>query len=219
MTKNKMSSENRKEFTARLENAYDNIGTALNFSSPYELLVATILAAQCTDVRVNQITGHLFKKYPDAGALANADLSELEEEIKTCGLYKSKAKNLLSMANKLVDDFGGNVPKTMEELTSLAGVGRKTANVVLAFAYNIPAFPVDTHVKRVANRLGLADSDNPDIVEEDLKKFFDREDWTRAHHWLIWHGRRVCSARKPKCGECMIKEFCEYGNKETGNKK
>ena len=218
MVKNTMRGEKKKEFISRLKNAYDSDGIALNFSSPYELLVATILAAQCTDVRVNMITEGLFKKYPDAQALAEANLEELEEEIKTCGLYKSKAKNLLATANSLVNDFNGAVPKTMEELTSLAGVGRKTANVVLAFAYNIPAFPVDTHVKRVANRLGLADSDDPDAVEEDLKKFFNKSDWTHAHHWLIWHGRRVCAARKPKCGECMVKQFCRFENKETGNK-
>lgn len=219
MAKTKMRSDKKKDFISRLKDVYGDMGTALNFTSPYELLVATILAAQCTDVRVNIITEHLFKKYPDAQALAEANLEELEEEIKTCGLYKSKAKNLLAAANSLVNDFGGEVPRTMEELTSLAGVGRKTANVVLAFAYNIPAFPVDTHVKRVANRLGLADSDNPDVVEEDLKKFFDKSDWTHAHHWLIWHGRRVCAARKPKCSECMIEEFCKYKAKETGNKK
>lgn len=218
MAKSKMKTADKKEFTERLKTNYDDIGTALNFKSPYELLAATILAAQCTDVRVNQVTEHLFKKYPDAASLAKADLTELEEEIKPCGFYKNKAKNLLATANKLVNDFDGEVPKTMEELTKLPGVGRKTANVVLAFAYHIPAFPVDTHVKRVSNRLGLADSDNPDVVEEELKKFFDREDWISAHHWLIWHGRRVCAARKPKCGECMISEFCKY-YKETGSKK
>lgn len=219
MAKNTLRGEKKKEFISRLKNAYEGDGIALNFSSPYELLIATILAAQCTDVRVNIITKDLFKKYPDAKALAEADLEELEEEIKTCGLYKSKAKNLLATANSLVNDFNGEVPKTMEELTSLAGVGRKTANVVLAFAYGIPAFPVDTHVKRVSNRLGLANSDNPDVVEEDLKKFFDKSDWMHAHHWLIWHGRRVCAARKPKCSECMVEEFCKYETKEKSGKK
>lgn len=214
-----LTAENKNEFREKLKESYGDIGSALYFTSPYELLVATILAAQCTDVRVNQITEHLFKKYPDARALANADISELEEEIKTCGLYKSKAKNLSAAANKLVNDYNGEVPKTMEELTSLPGVGRKTANVVLAFAYNIPAFPVDTHVKRVSNRLGIAHSDNPDVVEQDLTRFFDKEDWIEAHHWLIWHGRRVCSARKPKCEQCSVREFCEYYKKETGNKK
>lgn len=214
-----MRKDRKKEFISRLEHDYDNIGAALNYTNPYECLVATILAAQCTDARVNQVTPQLFKKYPDAKSLSQANLTEIEDLIKTCGLYKSKAKNLLSMANSLMDDYGGEVPRTMEELTSLAGVGRKTASVVLAFAYNIPAFPVDTHVKRVANRLGLANSDNPDKVEENLKKFFDKKDWGRAHRWLIWHGRRVCSARSPQCGECKIAEFCNFYNKETDAKK
>lgn len=214
-----MRTDEKKEFISRLKEEYGDTGAALNFSSPYELLVATILAAQCTDVRVNQVTERLFKKYPDAYALSKANLDDLEEEIKTCGFYRNKAKNLLATANMLIEDFDGTVPRTMEELTMLPGVGRKTANVVLAFAYSIPAFPVDTHVKRVANRIGLANSDNPDAVEEELRTFFKKEDWIGAHHWLIWHGRRVCSARKPKCAECMVNDFCKYDKKETGIKK
>jgi endonuclease-3 len=201
-----MSGEER--IIERLRSEYADTRTALHFQNPYELLVATILAAQCTDKRVNIITEELFKKYPSPAELAKADLGELEQDIRTCGLYKNKAKNLLLCASRLMDSFGGEVPDTMERLTSLAGVGRKTANVVLAFAFNQPAFPVDTHVGRVANRLGLADSQNPDKVEESLKKVFKKEDWSQAHHWMIWHGRLVCRARRPLCAQCILADLC-----------
>jgi len=208
MEKNRSAEEIREQIIGRLRKEYADTDTALVFKNPYELLVATILAAQCTDVRVNIITKDLFVKYPTPKELAEADLSELEQDIRTCGLYKNKAKNLILCARRLMEEFGGKVPDTMEELTSLAGVGRKTANVVLAFAFDQPAFPVDTHVKRVANRLGLANSDNPDKVEESLKKFFDKKDWSQAHHWMIWHGRRVCKAQKPVCDKCIISDLC-----------
>jgi endonuclease-3 len=198
----------REAIIGRLRETYADTDTALFYQNPYELLVATILAAQCTDKRVNIITQDLFPKYPTPRELAEASLPALEQEIRTCGLYKSKAKNLIACAQSLMQRFGGQVPDTMEELTSLAGVGRKTANVVLAFAFGQPAFPVDTHVKRVSNRLGLANSDNPDKVEESLKVFFDREDWSQAHHWLIWHGRRVCKAQRPMCDKCIMSEYC-----------
>ncbi len=204
---------NRQNIIDCLSKEYKNEKSALNFKTPYELLVATILAAQCTDVRVNIVTKELFLKYPSPKELSNASIEEIEGYIKTCGLYKTKAKNLSLCAKKLMGDFGGEVPNTLEELTSLGGVGRKTANVVLANAFNIPAFAVDTHVKRVANRLGFANSNNPDKVEEDLKKIFKKKDWADAHHWLIWHGRRVCKAQKPLCDDCVVNKYCPYINK------
>lgn len=201
------------EIIERLRKEYGQTTTALDYKNPYELLVATILAAQCTDVRVNIITKDLFPKYPSPKELAAANLAELEQDIRTCGLYKNKAKNLIACAKRLVEVYGSNVPSTMEDLTSLAGVGRKTANVVLAFAFGIPAFPVDTHVGRVANRLGLAHSKNPDKVEESLKSIFKKEDWSDGHHWMIWHGRLVCKAQRPLCGDCLLSDLCPYENK------
>ncbi len=203
----------KQEIINRLREKYGGETTALVFESPYELLVATILAAQCTDVRVNLVTKELFKKYPSPRELAKADISALERQIKTCGLYKSKAKNLIACARRLVEAYGGEVPHTMEDLTSLAGVGRKTANVVLAFAFGIPAFPVDTHVGRVARRLGMAHSENPDKVEQSLKEIFKKEDWAAGHHWMIWHGRRVCRAQRPLCAECPLLQLCPYESK------
>lgn len=197
----------------RLRKEYGNTESALHYENPYELLVATILAAQCTDVRVNIVTKDLFKRYPSPKELAGADLAEVEGYIKTCGLYKNKAKNLIACAQRIMSEYGGIVPHTEEELTTLAGVGRKTANVVLAFAFGLPAFPVDTHVRRVSNRIGFAHSNDPDKVEEEDKKIIRKEDWSQAHHWLIWHGRRVCKAQKPLCGSCCIEDLCPYPNK------
>ncbi|BDF59528.1 endonuclease III [Christensenellaceae bacterium] len=206
--------DKNKEIIERLRKEYGDTESALEYENPYELLVATILAAQCTDVRVNIVTRELFKKYPSPKELAQADLAELEGYIKTCGLYKNKAKNLIACAQRLMSEYGGVVPHTEEELTTLAGVGRKTANVVLAFAFGLPAFPVDTHVKRVSNRIGFAHSDDPNKVEEEDKKIIRKEDWSQAHHWLIWHGRRVCKAQKPLCDICCIADLCPYNNKK-----
>ncbi|MGI6153615.1 MAG: endonuclease III [Christensenellaceae bacterium] len=204
----------QKEILARLKKEYGNEVSGLTYHNPYELVIATILAAQCTDVRVNIVTKELFKKYPTAKELARANLSEVEGYIKTCGLYKNKAKNIIACAQRIMEEYGGNVPDTMEELTTLAGVGRKTANVVLAFAFGKPAFAVDTHVKRVTNRLGFARSDNPDIVEKQATAIIPKEDWSNAHHWLIWHGRRVCKAQKPLCESCVLVDICpEYKKK------
>ncbi len=205
--------DNKQEIIERLRKEYADVKSALVYENPYELLVATILAAQCTDVRVNIVTKDLFKRYPSPKELAEADLAELESYIKTCGLYKNKAKNLIACAKRIMSEYGGQVPHTMEELTTLAGVGRKTANVVMAFAFGLPAFAVDTHVKRVSNRIGFANSDNPDKVEEQVTKIFRKEDWAQAHHWLIWHGRRVCKAQKPLCDTCCIADLCPYNNK------
>ncbi len=199
-----------------LKKEYPDARPALNFTNPFELLVATILSAQCTDVRVNMVTEVLFKRCPDPASLAEIPQTELEDIIHSCGCYKNKAKNLRSMANDLITKFGGQVPSTIDELTSLAGCGRKTANVVMSNAFGIPAIAVDTHVFRVSNRLGLAHADDVLKTEQQLMMNIPKEDWSDAHHWLIFHGRRVCSARAPKCSLCALRELCPYNNgKET----
>lgn len=203
-----VSKKIQQQIIERMRGAYADTQSALNYSNPYELLVATILSAQCTDARVNMITPALFEKYSSPSEMAKAEPEEIQDYIKTCGLFRNKAKSLAGTARKLVADYGGEVPHTMEELTTLPGVGRKTANVVLAFGFGIPAIPVDTHVKRVANRIGFADSDDPDEVEKELQKRFAKEDWIDSHHWLIWHGRRVCKAQRPKCSECVLEDIC-----------
>ncbi len=197
----------------RLRAQYAGKQSALDYQNAYELLIATILAAQCTDARVNIVTRELFARYPSPKELAAAELTEVEDYIKTCGLYKNKAKNIIACAQRIMEEYGGEVPRTEQELVTLAGVGRKTANVVLANAFGIPAFAVDTHVGRVANRLGFAHSKNPDKVEESLKKIFKKEDWADAHHWILWHGRLVCKAQRPLCGECSLREVCPYPEK------
>ncbi len=200
--------DKREEMLLRLSREYADTKSALHYKNAYELLVATILAAQCTDKRVNIITKDLFERYPDAREMAKGDIGEIEEMIRTCGLYKAKARNLLACARRLMDEYKGRVPRTMEELTTLAGVGRKTASVVLAYAFGIPAMAVDTHVGRVANRLGLANSKNPAIIEKQLCDLIPKETWAEAHHWLIWHGRRVCHAQRPECGRCVVADLC-----------
>jgi len=206
------------EILKRLAAEYADTKSALHYKNAYELLTATILAAQCTDKRVNIITRGLFARYPDARALAEGDIGEIEEMIRTCGLYKAKAKNLRVCANRLVDEYGGEVPASMEELTTLAGVGRKTASVVLAYAFGIPAMAVDTHVGRVANRLGLANSKNPVMIEKQLCALIPEEKWADAHHWLIWHGRRVCHAQRPACGACVAADLCPCAFKVQAGK-
>lgn len=198
-----------------LMDVYGGAECGLDFSTPFQLLVATILSAQCTDVRVNMITPALFEKYPDAEAMSKAEISDVEELIKTCGFYKNKAKNIVSTAVALCTRFNGEVPKTMEELTGLDGVGRKTANVVMANAYGIPAIAVDTHVFRVSNRLGLANAKNVEETEMQLQKVIPKKQWSDMHHALIWHGRKVCNARKPHCEECSLTELCKYYKKNN----
>lgn len=198
-----------------LMDTYGGAECGLNFSTPFQLLVATILSAQCTDVRVNMITPALFEKYPDALAMSKAEIADVEELIKSCGFYKNKAKNIVSTAVAICTKFGGEVPRTMEELTSLDGVGRKTANVCLANAFGIPAIAVDTHVFRVSNRLGLANAKNVEETEVQLQKAIPKNLWSDMHHALIWHGRKVCSARKPLCGECNLCELCKYYKKNN----
>lgn len=196
------------EQIAILGRVYKDTKPALKFSNPFELLVAVILSAQCTDVRVNVATGRLFAKAPTPQAIIDMGLEALEAEIKDCGLFRNKAKNIMATCQILVKEYGGEVPKDFDALLSLPGVGRKTANVVSSIAFDRPAIAVDTHVFRVANRLKLAVGETPLEVEKGLMKAIPRELWSQAHHWLIWHGRRICKSRKPLCGECPLAEVC-----------
>lgn len=192
------------EELAVLESAYPNAVTALAYGNPFELLVAVILSAQCTDARVNLTTPHLFARYPDARALANADPADVERIIKSCGFFRQKTKSIISAAQGLVAEHGGNVPGDRESLEALRGVGRKTANVVMSVAFEEAAFAVDTHVFRVAHRLGLTLAATPRGVEEDVTKLVPRQKWRHAHHWLILHGREICKAPIPQCGRCPV---------------
>jgi endonuclease-3 len=191
-----------------LAEAYPDAATELDFTSPLELLVATVLSAQSTDERVNSVTPALFARYADAAALAGADRAELEELIKPVGLYRSKAANIQGLAQAICDRHGGEVPGTIEELVALPGVGRKTANVVLGSAYGVPGITVDTHVGRLARRFGWTTQTAPDKVEADLMELFPRADWTHLSNRMILHGRRVCHARKPACEECPLAQIC-----------
>lgn len=193
-----------------LKRLYPDAKCELNYETPFQLLVATILSAQTTDKKVNEVTEILFRDYPDVDAFLTLSMNELETRIKQIGLYRSKAKNILIMCNQLKSKFNGEVPKTMEEITSLAGAGRKTANVVLSNAFGVPSIAVDTHVFRVSNRLGLADSDNVLEVEKKLQAELPKKEWSLTHHLLIFHGRRCCIARNPKCSECQFTNRCKY---------
>ncbi len=197
------------ETIARLKSAYPEARTALDWSNPLELLVATILSAQTTDVRVNAVTPNLFAKYPTAADYAGADPTELEEDIRPTGFFRNKAKSLRGMAGALVEDHGGEVPQTMDELVALPGVGRKTANVVLGNAFGIDeGVVVDTHVRRLSNRLGFTTQSDPEKIERNLMQTVPKRDWTVFSHLLILHGRSVCKARKPACGDCVVNDLC-----------
>ena len=187
---------------------YPGAECELTHRNPFELLAATILSAQCTDARVNMVTPNLFARYPTPQDLANADISELEGIIRSTGFYQSKAKNLIGMATKLVHQFGGEVPRDLDDLTQLAGVGRKTGNVVRSVAFNLPGLPVDTHVGRLSRRLGLTTAEDPVKVEHELGKFLPPTEWGQFSLRLILHGRRVCDARKPRCGDCLLADIC-----------
>ena len=209
-----MTRKGRKALLAEINqilfSKYNTCPCPLNHESPFQLLVAVELSAQCTDIRVNVITKELFKKYPDIGSLAEAPLEDVENIIRTGGLFRNKAKNIISAAQSLRDDFGGKVPQTMRELTQLAGIGRKSANVVLGVAFNIPGFPVDTHVKRVLKRVGVTNSDNPEKIEAEVNALISEKYWTNLSHMIILHGREICGARKPNCKECTINHLCKY---------
>lgn len=196
-----------------LDAAYPEARQELNFSSPFELLIATILAAQCTDVRVNEVTATLFKKYPDPQAFVSVAIEELQEDIRTISFYRNKSKGLKSACQLLLEEFDGQVPANAKSLIKLPYVGRKTANIVLANAMGIPAIGVDTHTIRVPNRLGWVDTDNPDKIEAALCDLLPKEKWHRANIVIQWHGRYTCTAKKPNCTECMIYHLCNWSGK------
>ncbi len=194
---------------ATLQRTYPDAHCELNYRNPVELLIATILSAQCTDKQVNLVTARLFERYRSAQEFADAPLAELEQAVKSAGFYRNKAKNIQACCRKLVERHGGEVPRTMDELTALDGAGRKTANVVLGNAFNLNVgVVVDTHVSRLSQRLGLTRKKTPEHIETDLMKLVPREQWTLFSHWLIWHGRRRCAARKPDCDGCELKALC-----------
>ena len=203
-----------------LDKLYKNTHCTLNYNSPFELLIATMLAAQCTDARVNIVTEEMFKKYNTPEAFSKLKLEEIEEEIKSTGFYKNKAKNIKKCSIQLLEKYNGEVPENMEDLVSLAGVGRKTANVVRGEIFNKPAIVIDTHAKRLANRMGLTKSDDPVKIEFELKKFIPEEYQFQFCHCLVFHGREICKAQKPLCGICPINSFCPHNlNENKKNKK
>jgi endonuclease-3 len=203
-----------------LAEQYPYAHAELDFRSPFELVVATVLSAQTTDVLINQITPLLFARYPDARSMAEADTAELEAIIKPTGFFRAKARNLMALCNRLVDEYDGEVPGRLEDLVTLPGVGRKTANVVLGNAFGIPGITVDTHFGRLARRFGWTDSDDPVRVESDVAELFEPKDWTMLSHRVVFHGRRVCHSRKPACGACVVANWCpSYGAGETDPEK
>ena len=202
-----MNKKIAKQIVNRLSGVFTD-KPALNFNSPYQLLVAVVLSAQCTDERVNKVTEKLFIDYGTPQKMCTLTQEQLEKFIFSCGLYKNKAKNILSLTKDILDKFDGQVPDNLEDLRSLAGVGRKTANVVYSVAFKGDAIAVDTHVFRVANRIGLVKADNPLNTEKGLMKILDKSDWSRSHHYLIYLGRSFCKAGKPDCGNCPISELC-----------
>ncbi len=209
-----MNKTEQKTALCELEKLYPDAKPALHFGTAYELLVAVILSAQCTDERVNKVTKVLFEKYSTPQSILSLSQTELEKYIFSCGFYRMKAEHILSASRDILEKFGGEVPSSVEELMSLAGVGKKTANVVYSVWFGGDAIAVDTHVFRVSNRLGLAKGKTPLEVEEGLNKAIPKADWSKAHHWLIWHGRRVCHSQKPACAECSLQGICDYAKKK-----
>lgn len=204
-----------REIIILLRERYPDAACELLHDTPFQLLVSTVLSAQTTDVQVNKVMPPLYEKYPDANAWLDFSIADIEEQIRTIGLYKTKAKNLYGLIRELIDQYGGVVPGTMAELIKLPGVGRKTANVVLANAFAVPTIAVDTHVFRLANRIGITDEKDEVKTEQALMKALDKNLWIDAHHLLIFHGRRCCVARNPRCGECNITDYCKYYKKLT----
>ena len=205
-----MNAKDAQQSLRILSELYKDARPALHYATAYELLIAVILSAQCTDERVNKVTAELFKEHNTPETMLLLSQEQLEKYIFSCGLYKSKAAHILSATKDIVERFGGQVPESFSDLKSLAGVGQKTANVVCAVWFDQDAIAVDTHVFRVSNRLGLADANTPLKTEEQLKKVIPQKDWSKAHHWLIYHGRRVCHSQKPDCGNCALREYCDY---------
>lgn len=201
-----------KEISSILFEIYPEATCSLDYKEPLELLIATMLAAQCTDARVNIVTKDLFNKYTSVYDYANANPEELEQDIKSTGFYHNKAKNIIGCCRKLIKDFGGKVPDNMEDLLGLPGVGRKTANVVLSNVYGVPGIIVDTHCKRLSNRMGLTDKEDPEKIEYDLMEVVPRKNWTAFSNSLVYHGRAICDARKPKCGQCPVAQYCDFFN-------
>ncbi len=203
------------EIVYNLNTLFPNPKCELNFNSKYELLVAVILSAQCTDKRVNIVTNELFKEFNTPYKMVKLSIEELENKIHSCGFYRNKAKNILSMSQDLIDRYGGEVPSNKEDLQTLAGVGRKTANVVYSEGFNGNAIAVDTHVLRVSNRLGLVKTENPLICENELMRIFDERDWSRLHLQFVLFGRYVCKSQNPQCDRCPFKNMCVYYNKQA----
>ena len=199
-----------KEMISLLKEEYPEVKCALTYTHPHELLIATRLSAQCTDKRVNMVTPALFERYPDIDSFAEAKISDVEELIRTCGLFKTKAQDIVKMCQMLRDIYGGKVPDSIEELTTLPGVGRKTANLIVGDLYGQPAYVCDTHVIRLTNRLGLSDTKDAGKVEKQLREVIPPEESLNFCHRLVWHGRGVCSAQSPKCEVCVLKEICRY---------
>lgn len=211
-----MTKKRAKEIIEILKGVYPDAKCELVHETPFELLIATILSAQCTDVRVNQLTSVIFKKYNKPEDFLNMGIENLEELIKPCGFFRNKAKSIMGASEKILREYNGRVPETIEELMTLPGVGKKTANVVASNCFNIPAIAVDTHVFRVSNRIGLAKATNVEKTEEQLMKIIDKNEWTLAHHLIIFHGRRRCKARSPECDICELREYCNYYEKNMG---
>ena len=209
----KEAAERVRKITPILKKAYPEAKTALNFSNPLELLIATILSAQCTDVRVNIVTKDLFRRYRSAEDWAKADSKQIQEDIKSTGFYRNKSVSIKNGCKKIVEEFGGKVPGTMEELLTIAGVGRKTANVILGNAFGAPGIACDTHVIRLSRRLQLSETQDAVKLEFDLCEIVPKKDWTEFSHLLIWHGRNICFARKPECGRCPIAKYCPSANR------
>ena len=214
-----MKKTDKEKALALLAGLYPDAKPALHYTTPYELLVAVILSAQCTDERVNIVTAKLFEKYSTPQAMVTLEQKELERYIFSCGFYRMKAEHILSASRDILEKFDGEVPATVEELMTLAGVGKKTANVVYSVAFGGEAIAVDTHVFRVSNRLGLAKGKTPLEVEAGLCKAIPKTDWAKAHHWIIYHGRRVCHSRRPDCENCVLNGVCDYAKGKTLPKK
>ena len=200
-----------KNFVKTLKDTYPDATCSLDFKTPFQIVVAVMLSAQCTDERVNKTTPALFERCKTIQDFVYIDLTELEQIIHPCGFYKNKAKNIKLCAKQVLENFGGEVPKTMDELLTLAGVGRKSANVILLEAFGIAnGIAIDTHAKRISNRLGLSSQSNPEKIEQDLLKIFPKEYLKDINHLLVWHGRKTCDSRKPHCEECTVRDYCKY---------
>ncbi|MGA1863133.1 endonuclease III [Deferribacter thermophilus] len=210
---------NRKEiaekFVKYLDENFANSKCSLNYENPFQLLIATILSAQCTDERVNKVTAALFKKYKNFEDFKNADLEEIMEDIRPTGFFRNKAKNIKKLSEVILERYKGVIPVDINELVKLPGIGRKTANVLLGNCFNTPGIVVDTHVKRISQRLGLTDNDNPDKIEQDLMEVIPKEKWTKWSHQVIDFGRKICSAKKPKCDICEMRDVCKFANGES----